>query len=949
MESLLLNKNILVGYILDVEQYNKSEPIFFIKTLTKKIYLKVENYYSEILLENTNYNLICILDSFVNNLDKNEKKCIKIEFEDKFDQNHNLVNYIKILISNKKKYNDVKNFLISLDIQLYNCDIYDQNSTKHDILYKSRIDPTIFVEINNYYFSNGYFYIKDFSDIKNVTEEIHNELFNYINISKLYFDIETTSEISNNFPNADNKKDIITTISFSIERETYKNENTFCKNYLYYISEKSLHDNNFLKDNEIDIIKNFNTEQDLLEAFIENLMNAEIICGFNQNNFDLPYIIKRCELHKINLMQYFPVLFKLNYINNNVLQSINGIANYDLYKGIIARDGPKLLNNSLQYVSMKYLCFKIKKIDNNKILIENNKTKFSKSMEIIASMIVFEDTVQQYKESYQIINVENINDFETLLTLDKNIKLDVKMISIVKNEMDHTTLHKVSNDYIFNNITSEYNINIYKKSLVYCMNDTRITKEIVNKNKNLLSLIEKGHVRKTILQDTLNKGNSFLNQYILINRIRDKNYVIKIKKFKQDYVEEKYKGATVVDLTSGIYDLVIVVDFASLYPSLIISHNICSTTLYKNIGSENPENYHEIVEEDNGKIYFIKQHIKKGILPTLCEEFIKKRKDVNEKLKNTTDYFEKLMLDVKQSNIKIANNSIYGSCGDKTSVLYDKNLAASVTCLGRKYLDFIDRQISEIKDAKVVAGDSDSIFIHFTNEKLTNYEKYILVINKLNDINKQLISPMKLEFEKIYNPVLLICKKKRIGIKKTFKIENENLIFTNEIFESKGSSTIRRDIPIFIKNLENDLTNLILKTKDYKNIYNIIYNHIDIFIKSLESLDINNFIITKTLKNKNDYSTNNKSIHYNLALKLIEMNYLKEFSMGTKINYVYIHELRSNYYQYERILPIDLMMKNNYKLDYKYYREMIYKLLENNFESVLDSITLNKLFFILNH
>lgn len=69
--------------------------------------------------------------------------------------------------------------------------------------------------------------------------------------------------------------------------------------------------------------------------------------------------------------------------------------------------------------------------------------------------------------------------------------------------------------------------------------------------------------------------------------------------------DEQYEGATVIEPTKGYYDVPITtLDFASLYPSIMMAHNLCYTTLLdpglvQKLGLKKDEDY--IVTPNNGK------------------------------------------------------------------------------------------------------------------------------------------------------------------------------------------------------------------------------------------------------------------------------------------------------------------------------------------------------------
>lgn len=109
-------------------------------------------------------------------------------------------------------------------------------------------------------------------------------------------------------------------------------------------------------------------------------------------------------------------------------------------------------------------------------------------------------------------------------------------------------------------------------------------------------------------------------------------------------LEDKFEGAIVIDPKRGFYTHPIAtLDFASLYPSIMMAHNLCYTTLipgdqYKKFDPK------DIEQTPNGD-YFLRTEKKKGILPTILEELLTARKKAKKELKEATDPFVKAVLD----------------------------------------------------------------------------------------------------------------------------------------------------------------------------------------------------------------------------------------------------------------------------------------------------------------
>ena len=136
--------------------------------------------------------------------------------------------------------------------------------------------------------------------------------------------------------------------------------------------------------------------------------------------------------------------------------------------------------------------------------------------------------------------------------------------------------------------------------------------------------------------------------------------------------EEQYEGATVIEPKKGYYDVPIAtLDFSSLYPSIMMAHNLCYTTLLDKatvdrLGLVRDVDY--VQTPNNGRRYglelsfdpnsvhtdlFVKASKRKGLLPTILEDLISARKRAKADLKKETDPFKRAVLDGRQLALKV--------------------------------------------------------------------------------------------------------------------------------------------------------------------------------------------------------------------------------------------------------------------------------------------------------
>jgi len=168
--------------------------------------------------------------------------------------------------------------------------------------------------------------------------------------------------------------------------------------------------------------------------------------------------------------------------------------------------------------------------------------------------------------------------------------------------------------------------------------------------------------------------------------------------------DKKYKGAIVLEPPQGIFFNVVVVDFASLYPSIIKMWNLSYETVNNpNCRGEKivvPEAGHEVCMEFKG----ISSEIVGLLRDFRVKIYKKKAKD-----KSLPEH-ERLWYDTVQAAMKVYINASYGVFGTESFALYSLPVAESVTALGRTVLKSTVGKAREL-DLFIIYGDTDSLFL----------------------------------------------------------------------------------------------------------------------------------------------------------------------------------------------------------------------------------------------
>ena len=333
-----------------------------------------------------------------------------------------------------------------------------------------------------------------------------------------------------------------------------------------------------------------------------------------------------------------------------------------------------------------------------------------------------------------------------------------------------------------------------RRLAVYCLKDAYLPQRLMDKLMCFVNYTEMARVTGVPFNFLLAKGQQIKFMSQLFRKARQQDLVIPNLTTGGGASEEQYEGATVIEPTRGFHQApVATLDFASLYPSIIQAHNLCYTTLLtqakvEKFGLVKDEDY--IVSPNNDM--FCKEHVRKGLLSQILEELLGARKRAKRDLAVETDPFKKAVFNGRQLALKISANSVYGITGATVGKLPCLAIASSTTSYGRQ---MIEKTKSEVEarytitngyshDAQVIYGDTDSVMVKFGNKELSRVME--LGQEAADFVSEKFIKPIKLEFEKVYFPYLLINKKRYAGLYWTSPEKWDKM-------DSKGIETVRRD------------------------------------------------------------------------------------------------------------------------------------------------------------
>ncbi|CAH1781279.1 unnamed protein product [Owenia fusiformis] len=427
-----------------------------------------------------------------------------------------------------------------------------------------------------------------------------------------------------------------------------------------------------------------------------------------------------------------------------------------------------------------------------------------------------------------------------------------------------------------------------------------------------------------VMSRTLLGGRSERNEFLLLHAFFEKGFIVPDKTWSKKPVQNEpnedgeeqqpaaakgrkkpsYSGGLVLEPKKGFYDtFILLLDFNSLYPSIIQEYNICFTTIKSS--DEKGEDVESIELPD--------PDLEPGILPTEIRKLVESRRQVKGLMKTpniSPDLY--VQYDIRQKALKLTANSMYGCLGFSFSRFYAKPLAALVTSRGREIL-LQTKDLVEKMGLDVIYGDTDSIMI---NTNSTDIEMVFKLGNKVKSEVNKLYKLLEIDIDGVFKSMLLLKKKKYAALCMT-KVGNEYV--TNQ--ELKGLDIVRRDWCQLAKHAGNYVVSQILSGENKDIILENIHAKLTEVGEQVAEgkIDMELFYITKALtKNPEDYPDKKSLPHVQVAMRLNSKGG-KKLRGGDTVYYV-ICEDGSNQAATQRAYhPDELAKSEHLKIDTKYY------------------------------
>ncbi|KAG5982495.1 hypothetical protein E4U55_001831 [Claviceps digitariae] len=419
---------------------------------------------------------------------------------------------------------------------------------------------------------------------------------------------------------------------------------------------------------------------------------------------------------------------------------------------------------------------------------------------------------------------------------------------------------------------------------------------------------------------TLTGTRAERNEYILLHEFHRNKYICPDKqtfrgrqKIEEESLEaeggegkkkDKYKGGLVFEPEKGLYDkFVLVMDFNSLYPSIIQEFNICFTTVDRTGSTQDDEDAVPEVPIDQ----------EQGILPRLIATLVGRRRQVKGLMKDKKATPEQLATwDIKQLALKLTANSMYGCLGYTKSRFYARPLAVLTTFKGREILRST-KELAESKSLQVIYGDTDSVMI---NANVDSVADAFRVGNEFKKAVNEQYRLLEIDIDNVFRRILLQAKKKYAAIN---LVEKDGKFV--EMMEVKGLDMRRREYCALSKEISKHLLDEILSGDEAEVTIARIHEYLrDIAGKMREgSIPVAKYIIyTQLGKGPKEYPNADSMPQVQVALR--ELSRGKTVRKGDVVSYIITGDGKSSEPAPKRAYaPADLKADSSLVPDVEWY------------------------------
>ena len=509
----------------------------------------------------------------------------------------------------------------------------------------------------------------------------------------------------------------------------------------------------------------------------------------------------------------------------------------------------------------------------------------------------------------------------------------------------------------------------------YCIQDCNIVHHLMSKIDVITGYVEMSRICSVPISFLVFRGQGIKLTSYVAKKCREKDTLM--PDLEKTNSNDGYEGAIVLPPKCSMYmdNPVACVDYASLYPSSMISQNYShdskvwtkeynlTGTLVKETGErdisgkyiyDNLPGYKYIdIEFDTYRTYRktpvsrVEKMVsgkkvcrwaqlpddQKSIMPAILEELLKARKDTRKKIKTESDPFMQNILDKRQLGYKVTANSLYGQCGARTSTFYEQDVAASTTATGRMMITYAKRIIEEVYhnrlydtkcgglvkcNAEYIYGDTDSVFFTLnledpvTGVKIRGQRALEMTIEIGQDVGEFCSKFLKA-------PQCLTYEKTLMPFILLSKKRYVGMLYEEDpnkgYLKYMGLSLKRRDSCDYLKDTYGGILNILMRENDIQKAIEFLNQSLDNLIDG--TVPMEKLTITKALRS--DYKNPMQIGHWVLAERIGKRDPGNRPKPGDRMKFVFIVNNNKKALMGDKIETTDYILDHNVPIDYTHY------------------------------
>ncbi len=473
----------------------------------------------------------------------------------------------------------------------------------------------------------------------------------------------------------------------------------------------------------------------------------------------------------------------------------------------------------------------------------------------------------------------------------------------------------------------------------YCIKDTLLPHRLLSKLCILINLLEMAKATWVPLCFLVERGQQIKVFSQLTKKAREMGFMVPTIQYGQ-LAEQGYEGATVLDAQKGAYyKPITALDFEALYPSIMMAHNLCYSSLvmdpkYENVPGIEYETFEIPVpskvegQPPTRRMCKFAQGVP-TLLPSILIELKQFRKQAKKDMAASTGALQ-AMYNGKQLAYKISMNSVYGFTGASKGILPCVNIASTVTTKGRSMIDQTKEYVEKnFPGSRVRYGDTDSVMVEFDvgDRKGIEAVEYSWEIGEraAEECTALFKKPNNLELEKVYWPYFLYSKKRYAAKLWT---QGKDGKMNMDYIDVKGLQLVRRDNTAHVREVCKELLDVVLESNDTEPPKALALQ------RALELIegDVPNEKLTLSQGLSDSYKVKGNSVsinspgivdinqaHVQVVRKMRERQPGSEPQSGDRVPYILVKTEDPKARAFEKSEDPKYAKDNNVPVDYEYY------------------------------